>query len=1219
MSSLSKSVDIMEDENKGQSSQRLIPSADSMVDGIHRETFADVSTEQEACGNEALSAPRNLTPSGDVGANLLSRDAMEKPRSGTSVYPGTLQGTSSERGVGDGLNQLEQDVLSKSASRVLANGATRSGEIAVSGVGEGLNRLEKDSISKSALRTVGTSDSRPGAVSVSGIGETLSRLEQDVMSKSLLRPKGHPTSRPGAVSVGGEVKNASSQIERDSEMKSILRPEKNPASEIRPVSVQDVGDILAHLDRDVREPTLMASNLRVGQSSTSGTESVRDISANSMSKSLAGTTSRPDAVSAGGNSRAVDQLEQDAITKSRIRRERSRQPGAVSVRATDSTPPSKSSLTQFEEDVVAKSSTRSPNSFMVQPGAVSVSRPGTALENLEETVLTKAKVRPVGGPAAQPGAVSVSSGDNSLKQVRDGASMESSMRSEKAVDFQPNPLQITGGTSLHQLEEDVRTKQALSPASPATRPGAVMIGRGGSTLHQLEDEVIRKSLAVDGAPDRVGSASISEVGNTLSHLEDEVARKSQLSKNSAVVPGAVSVSLPATDDALKAEFHASESTQESGTTSTLAGVSTLHQLEDDIASKTRERAYRHAAARCERTPAHTPSLSQMEAEVAAKSLSRNRGGAVAHPGAVSVSGASSLTQLEEEVAMKTRNQLVAPSPRGSRVDPSSSLRQLEEDVAAKSRAYSTGQSGAVADLVSPMQAGQAEFDGYREDSHLAGQNSLQQMEMLITEKARTASSVSFPGSVTSLSSVQRGKVSGRSAEESSTARSAAAFATLQSLEDEVTRRGRIDDGRLPGNDSRYQDRTNQQNDPRDDLSYDGRPELLPPTVRDDFQDSFASRGEGDGIENMESAVGINSSLRYDPETFGSSDPTTGQTSGIEAFVADTVVTATSAFVVSEEEEKEMERRRLRRYVCFGLVVFCLVAVVIVSVAVVLSGKKGNSSSTGIILSPTELPSSAPSQAPSSAPTTQALAATLDYLKAYYENQTYFMQVFQDTHSPQYQAALWRANEDIFPIKGVEDPKALQRFALATFYFATNGDGWGQCYRNDGGCGQSAWLSSNDECTWYGVQCRGDGIRVDQMYFAGSELAPGNDLRGTLPSEVAFLHNLSTFGLANNYISGPIPESWSRMSQFMSVQLAFNLITGTFPDFLVPNNPSLFVVDLGNNKISGTFPTTLGMTTSLRELRLGWNSFNGTIPSELGNASNLRTSTIAAAVFTFELF
>jgi hypothetical protein len=45
---------------------------------------------------------------------------------------------------------------------------------------------------------------------------------------------------------------------------------------------------------------------------------------------------------------------------------------------------------------------------------------------------------------------------------------------------------------------------------------------------------------------------------------------------------------------------------------------------------------------------------------------------------------------------------------------------------------------------------------------------------------------------------------------------------------------------------------------------------------------------------------------------------------------------------------------------------------------------------------------------------------------------------------------------------------LQRYSLSTFYFATQGSRW----TNDDG-----WLSSTQECSWFGVECDDDGFAI----------------------------------------------------------------------------------------------------------------------------------------------
>ena len=46
------------------------------------------------------------------------------------------------------------------------------------------------------------------------------------------------------------------------------------------------------------------------------------------------------------------------------------------------------------------------------------------------------------------------------------------------------------------------------------------------------------------------------------------------------------------------------------------------------------------------------------------------------------------------------------------------------------------------------------------------------------------------------------------------------------------------------------------------------------------------------------------------------------------------------------------------------------------------------------------------------------------------------------------------------------------------------------------------------------------------------------------------------------------------------------------------------IELNNNKLSGSIPSSLGSLTNLRFLELAGNNLNGSIPSSLGNLTNL---------------
>jgi len=96
-------------------------------------------------------------------------------------------------------------------------------------------------------------------------------------------------------------------------------------------------------------------------------------------------------------------------------------------------------------------------------------------------------------------------------------------------------------------------------------------------------------------------------------------------------------------------------------------------------------------------------------------------------------------------------------------------------------------------------------------------------------------------------------------------------------------------------------------------------------------------------------------------------------------------------------------------------------------------------------------------------------------------------------TPQNEAMKWLANSSM--LANTTDDKKLQRYALATLYYSTNGEAW------ENGTG---WLSDDDECVgWYqkglteGTVCTSDGslMRLN---------VPSNNLVGTLPEEIALL-------------------------------------------------------------------------------------------------------------------
>ena len=202
--------------------------------------------------------------------------------------------------------------------------------------------------------------------------------------------------------------------------------------------------------------------------------------------------------------------------------------------------------------------------------------------------------------------------------------------------------------------------------------------------------------------------------------------------------------------------------------------------------------------------------------------------------------------------------------------------------------------------------------------------------------------------------------------------------------------------------------------------------------------------------------------------------------GIEAFVADTVVDATGvAVVMSEEEEEKFEQGRRKKYLCYGAIVLVIVAVSIVVPVVLLVG--GDGEVITVEAPPSIQPSSMPSSMPSAAPTSDTFSMLLDFLKGLAVSTE---NLFDSRNSPQYQAALWLADDDEYVQTNglnLEDPRLLQRYALASLYYSTGGNNWKLCGANSPSCGDTTWLTDIDECNWFIVDCDADGV-VSQINF-----------------------------------------------------------------------------------------------------------------------------------------
>ena len=318
-------------------------------------------------------------------------------------------------------------------------------------------------------------------------------------------------------------------------------------------------------------------------------------------------------------------------------------------------------------------------------------------------------------------------------------------------------------------------------------------------------------------------------------------------------------------------------------------------------------------------------------------------------------------------------------------------------------------------------------------------------------------------------------------------------------------------------------------------------------------------------------------------------------SGIEAFVAEQqVVDAMGVALVKSDEEQELiEKKRFRCALAIGLFVLIVLTVVIVVPVVIVLGKNEPKK--------TESPSASPSATPSAAPTTTRFQDILSFVRQLSANDPNVPNPLDDPTSPQFLAADWVANDDLLQAELPSDV-LVQRYILAVFYFSTVGDEWEECSRFTKCNVGFSWLDGDkSECLWHGVRCNAN--KQVEKILIGNQVPLGNNLKGTLPAELAQLTNIVSLVLIEGLIEGTIPSEYGQWSNLNTIFIQDHLLNGTIPEELIANGGGLEMLALGGNMLSGTIPKGLASMPELRDLQLVGNQFTGPIPAELGSLSN----------------
>jgi hypothetical protein len=200
-------------------------------------------------------------------------------------------------------------------------------------------------------------------------------------------------------------------------------------------------------------------------------------------------------------------------------------------------------------------------------------------------------------------------------------------------------------------------------------------------------------------------------------------------------------------------------------------------------------------------------------------------------------------------------------------------------------------------------------------------------------------------------------------------------------------------------------------------------------------------------------------------------------------------------------------------------------------------------------------------------------------------------------SPQKSALLWLAHEDPAALP-FDHPALLDRYTLAVFYYSSTN---AQKSLVQGGWARAEnWMTEKGICVWYGIECKPMDLGAATQNYNGNGritaiLLSNNNIEGVIPNEIGLaLDQLINLDLQQNKLSQSIPTTLGMLPQLRNFLVGENEMVGSLPSE-IGSATNLHQLNLAKNGFTGSIPETWSALTELRNLAVANNKLTGTFP------------------------